>query len=122
MVLKIGDTLWYLHFRTVHVNPCNVNSLWSIVTTCHVHTGVHIWSPTEPRYCVNGPVGEAKCSKKDNYNRRIGNRLALANAIKGLPYETKKAIWDAYWQRVRFPKESSQKFRQRTGQQGAQAA
>jgi len=110
MVLKVGEVKWKLHFRTEIVQ----NALWDVVIRCALHSGPCILSQKEPVHCVNTALeGEAKCSKKDNFNRRVGNRLALTKALKNLPLVTRESIWRAYWQKVRRPKESSAKFKQR---------
>ena len=111
MVLQIGDTKWKLHFHTEVVQ--NDACKWDVVIRCAIHSGPCILSQAEPRYCVSGLVGEAKCSKKDRFNRRVGNRLALTRALAGLPVLTRRTIWAAYWLRVRRPKESSVKFKAR---------
>lgn len=41
--------------------------------------------------------GEAECHPLDNFDRRIGRRLALTRAIEELPRETRKEIWQEYW-------------------------
>jgi hypothetical protein len=110
MILTVGEVQWKLHF---HTEFAQAGELWDVVVKCVIHSGPCILSHTEPRYCVNGPLGSARCSKKDNFNRRVGNRLALTRAISGLPVETRKLIWKAYWLKTRRPKESSAKFRER---------
>lgn len=131
MVLQIGEVKWMLHFHTEDA-PAAPNPLpegfkpllWDRLVRVHVHTGPCIETIGTPKHCVNGRVGVAKCSLKDQFVRSVGNRLALTNALKGLPADTRKAIWRAYWLKTRRPKESSLHFQARvagttTAQAGA---
>ena len=114
MVLKIGEQRWHLHFHTTISN--STTELWDVVTTCLVHTGPCILTTAEPKYCVNGRVGRASCSKRDQFVRSVGNRLALTRALEHVPPATRRQIWQAYWQRVKRPKETPQQFRERLRQ------
>jgi hypothetical protein len=133
MILQLGDQKWHLHFHTTLAETDEERAAhepplpplrWDWITTCYVHTGVCVLTFSEPKYCINGAVGEAKCSKKDNYLKSQGAKMALAKALSkltGVPKSTRKAIWDAYWARVRRPKERPDKFRKRIGLVGQQA-
>ena len=114
MVLRIGEQKWHLHFH-IEDEPGDSKALWYVVVKCLVHTGPCILTHAEPRHCINGLHGEARCSRKDNFVRAVGNRLALTRAIETLPISTREALWAAYWQVARRPKETSAHFRLRTG-------
>lgn len=139
MVLEINNVKWHLHFSLSEPSSpwnrgaCRVPScvchnsaeaydckdcgckplLWYVTVNCLVHTGVCVMSTDN--HCVNGSVGIAHCSHKDAFVRAVGHKMALARAIRHIPLPTREAIWAAYWQKVRRPKESSAKFRARTG-------
>jgi hypothetical protein len=135
MLLEIGEgdhrQKWHLHFHTTLAESDEVRAaknlpplLWAEETTCYVHTGVCVLSYATPKYCVNGQAGLARTSKKDQFLKSQGAKLALARALKKMPSVPKsirKAIWDAYWAKVRRPKEKPDKFRKRIGVLGAQA-
>lgn len=40
--------------------------------------------------------GFAACSMGDNFNRNLGRKLALTRAVKDLPKEQRRTIWNAY--------------------------
>lgn len=121
MVLKVGEEKWHLHFHTQNTSEMDETReehgqkplLWQLVTTCLVHTGQCIMTVAPDKYCVNGHVGVSNCSKKDHFVKRVGHRLALTRAIEKFPEATRRAIWQAYWLKVRRPKEKSDKFRKR---------
>jgi hypothetical protein len=136
MILKIVDENWHLHFHTKLAESDEERAArtpplpplrWDIETTCYVHTGICVMTFQEPKYCINGTPGVAKTSKLDQHLKSQGAKLALARALSkmpGVPKSTRKAIWDAYWARVRRPKEKPDKFRKRRGilSQAAQKA
>lgn len=44
--------------------------------------------------------GRARCSKKDNFNKEAGRKLALERAIAILPRADRALIWSAYFGRT----------------------
>ena len=107
---------WHLHFHRREAQSTLANGQaapWDIITTCLVHTGDCLFTQGSLKYCVKGQIGTAKCSRKDQYSRRAGAKLALARAIQSLSQEIRQQIWRAYWLRCRRPKESPQKFAHR---------
>lgn len=48
-------------------------------------------------------VGQAICHPKDQFCKAIGRKIALADAIRGLPKEERKTIWDEYHSRFKVP-------------------
>ena len=125
MLLKVGNTLWRLHFHTREAESDEERLKrgqeplrWNIETVCYAHSGQCILSAGPNKYCVNGAVGVAKCSKKDQFVRSVANRLALTRAIEDMAEPTRRAIWEAYWLRVRRPKETPAEFRRRLGTVG----
>ena len=41
-------------------------------------------------------IGTATCHPHDNFSRRVGRRIALTRAIKNLPREYRKRVWEKY--------------------------
>lgn len=60
---------------TVHEGPCNISEDQCLTP------------------CLGG---DAKCSPKDNFSRRIGRKIAFTRAIKQLPREQRQKLWIAY--------------------------
>jgi hypothetical protein len=46
-------------------------------------------------------IGTATCSRGDNFDRAIGRKVALAKALKGFDRETRKAFWQAYFEKTK---------------------
>lgn len=123
MLLKIGEEKWHLHFKREsaasdeeRIEKGLPPLLYKLIITCAIHTGLCIKSDTnEKTHCVNGTQGMAFVSKRDQFVRSVGNKLALSRALNKttLSKETRRAIWDAYWVRVKRPKETSKKFQRR---------
>jgi len=42
-----------------------------------------------PGYSWKNAIGHSVCSNKDNFNRKLGTRIALGRALKELGMETK---------------------------------
>lgn len=134
-MLEIGEgehkQKWHLHFHTTLAETDEERALrklpplrWDYITTCNVHTGVCVLTFVEPKYCINGQTGTAKCSKQDGFLKSQGAKMALERALAKLPNiskPTRQALWDAYWKRTRRPKEKPDKFRKRIGVVGMQA-
>jgi hypothetical protein len=130
MVLKLGDVVWHLHFHRSEAESDESRALrglspllWDFVTSCTIHTGPCVLRNIQPRYCINGTTGIAKCSKRDQFVKRAGAKLALSKALRltTLDKKARKALWDAYWARTRRPKERSDKFLKRVGPEQAPA-
>lgn len=56
-------------------------------------------------YTLGLPVGEcemitstARCSKRDQFNRNTGRKIALARALTSFPRYERRAFWQAYYQ------------------------
>jgi len=122
MILKTGDpgreTVWHIHIHHEFLEddshePRRKRKSWDVVSRALVHTGPCVLTYATPKYCVNGHAGEVYCSKKDSFVRSVGAKLALRAALEKLPRETREAIWQVYWLRVRRPKERHEKFRRR---------
>jgi hypothetical protein len=45
--------------------------------------------------------GKAECSRKDQFNKNIGRKHALARALQGFPKAERKVFWDAYFKTVK---------------------
>jgi hypothetical protein len=129
MILEIGPEgqkqKWHLHFHRQLAESDQERAKrglaplpWDVVTTCLVHTGICVLTHAEPRYCINGLVGTSKCSKKDQFLRALGSKQALARALRSFDPALREQIWQAYWQKVRRPKERSEHFQRRVGLQG----
>lgn len=121
MILKVGEETWHLHIHHEFLGddsllPRKRRRSWDVVTKALVHSGICVMAAGPQKYCVNGLSGEARCSKKDNFVRAVGAKEALRLALYKLPREVREAIWQAYWQRVRRPKERSEKFKRRIQQ------
>ncbi len=43
--------------------------------------------------------GRAWCHENDNFCKETGRKLALTRAVKDLPKEQRKAVWEAYLNR-----------------------
>jgi hypothetical protein len=124
MLLEIGEgdkaQRWHIHIHHEVLEddsalPRKKRRSWDVVTRALVHTGVCVVGTSEPKHCVTGLKGEALCSKKDNFVKAVASRLALTRALQQMPREAREAIWEAYWLRVRRPKERSDKFQRRVG-------
>lgn len=67
--------------RVIHGNVADLRKTLDnfdiISKTSSKYTRIEITSPEK----LHG-IGESFCSHKDQYNRKIGNRIALARAIK----------------------------------------
>jgi hypothetical protein len=62
----------------------------SVISNFGGYTKVELTTP-DAKVTV---TGEAECSAKDNFNRKIGNSIALGRALEGLPegYSAGKGI------------------------------
>jgi hypothetical protein len=58
-----------------------------------------IWDNEEPKEAKGLPiaVGYALCRKGDQFRKTQGRKLALARALKSLPYADRALVWAAYW-------------------------
>lgn len=43
---------------------------------------------------------DAVCSKKDNFSKEKGRKLALARLVKDFPREVRAAFWKAYFEKA----------------------
>jgi hypothetical protein len=64
-------------------------------TECSIHEGKCL-QPCRP--CGStATTGVAHCNPKDNFDRRLGRRVALTRALAALPRATRTAIWRTYF-------------------------
>jgi hypothetical protein len=66
-------------------------------TICTVHPGACVYRPCGT---LDAVVGVAFCSRKDNFDRAAGRKLALARAMLTYDYQLRTAIWAAYLTRT----------------------
>ena len=43
-------------------------------------------------------LGSAVCAKEDRFQRRVGRKVALTRAMKALPREVRREVWEDLWQ------------------------
>lgn len=91
---------------TIHIHHC-----YPLSTRVHIHDGQCVTLNDGP--CVAGCTGDqdtvlsgaglAFCASSDQFNRAKGRKVALARAIRQFPKETRKRIWNGYFEQVRRP-------------------
>ena len=69
--------------RVIHGEVDNTHPL-EFFCLANKFTKIELRSPDGIEY-----VGISYCSKKDNYNRKLGNKIALGRALKAAILETK---------------------------------
>ena len=45
--------------------------------------------------------GRSECSARDQFCKDVGRKYALSRAVKSMPRNTRKMIWEAYFNRSR---------------------
>jgi hypothetical protein len=69
----------------------------SVQTICTIHPGPCQYSNQRPCGTPDAMVGVAFCSRKDNFNRVTGRKLALARAMNpAYDIRLRTGIWGAY--------------------------
>ncbi len=75
--------------RVMHTRPKQVKEEQLITSNFGGYTKVEV---TTPDLAIT-VSGEAKCSCEDNYNRRIGNSIALGRAVEKLPEHYRNGVY-----------------------------
>jgi hypothetical protein len=78
---KLGWKVRVIHGEINNTYPQEFLELGHLA---HKFTRIELRSPEGIEY-----VGVSYCSKKDNYNRKIGNKIALGRALKAAMLEIK---------------------------------
>lgn len=47
--------------------------------------------------------GHAYCCHTDQFNRKVGRKVALTRALRPYPRAVRQAVWHAYWQSGQRP-------------------
>ena len=47
-------------------------------------------------------IGKAVCSPEDNFCKATGRKVALTRALRTLPRDLRKEVWDTYLERVKI--------------------
>ncbi len=93
MVLKLEKETYIAHFTHVRT----ADRLWEVTTLCTIHVAP---CATSKRPCetLTAVTGIARCSRKDNFEKAKGRKLAFTRAISHLPRDTRRQLWVAYLQ------------------------
>jgi hypothetical protein len=93
MFLDTGDKQFTAHFQ--HFRDSREHWLTRVKIhpgRCEVKGCVGIVTQPEEFY-----QGVAKCCARDQFTKRTGRKIALERAIRPMPRDIRKEIWQAYW-------------------------
>ena len=91
--------VYMAHFRFAEVSE--PDALYKKIVYCGIHHGV---CPVKVRPCeAQQNIGIAHCSKKDNFRRWTGRKLAFTRAVAGFPRDIRAGLWTAYLQQSPAP-------------------
>lgn len=101
MRLQIGDHEYMVHFTHL----VDEDKLWNRTTICSVHEGK---CKTNSRPCEteNMSHGMAHSSRKDNFNRPKGRKIALERALATFPVGVRRLLWIEYAKKARLPEKA----------------
>lgn len=92
-----------MEFMVHFTHVAEESELSNRMTICTVHEG-KCASNKRPCGTALASNGVAHCSRKDNFNRPKGRKVAFERAIAGYSTEARTQLWAAYIKRSRLPK------------------
>lgn len=91
LIIQTDDQRYGVSFE----HPFNQNGKRSTVCRLYVNIGEGLWAE-EP--CA---VGDATCSKSDNFSKASGRKIALGRALLNnkeiFPKPSRVKVWETYW-------------------------
>lgn len=94
--VNVGDDIWTVDFSH------GTDDSGSRFTLCQL--GV---SRSEDEMPLNSSSGISLCSRKDNFNKATGRKLALTRALAYHDRGFRTKIWEAYFHRIRSQKSNA---------------
>lgn len=97
MLLNIGNEKFAIHFAHLEYKWTAATDVTvsRFCTTCAIHQGA-----CKVKGCAADKhpyFGSASCHPGDQFNKRIGRKLAMARALKPLPRNLRQQIWAEYF-------------------------
>lgn len=98
MIVNLDGVDHRIRFEYLYVTDLLSDTKEPYATICTIEkgNGYTIQNSETKREWNKVVEGMTVCSEEDQFDRVVGRKVALTRALKGLPKEHRKIIWDAY--------------------------